>query len=82
MWAAWGPVAALQTAPGKVFAALYALYSGLVVIVVAGLLLPPVFHRIVHHFAMAFEDEAAPGDPSPQEVSRAAARKGRPNAAP
>ena len=43
-----GPVNAPQTPGGKVFAGLYALYAGLVFIVVAALLGAPVFHRLLH----------------------------------
>ena len=43
-----GPVNAPQTAGGKLFAGLYALYAGLVFIVVAALLGAPVFHRLLH----------------------------------
>ena len=35
---------------GKVFAGLYALYSGLAFIAVMGLMLAPVVHRILHRF--------------------------------
>lgn len=45
-----GPVEVLQTPGGKLFAGLYALYSGLVVLVAAGVLFAPVFHRIIHKF--------------------------------
>ena len=47
-----GPVGGVENAPvaGRVFAALFALYAGLVFLVVAGLLLAPVFHRVLHHF--------------------------------
>ena len=45
-----GPVDAPHTDAGKVFAGLYALYSGLVFIVTAGLLLTPVVHRVLHKF--------------------------------
>src|SRR5690242_14586321 len=45
-----GPVNALQTSGGKVFAGIYALYSGLVVIFVAGLLFAPFAHRLLHRF--------------------------------
>jgi len=45
-----GPVDAPQTAGGKVFAGLYALYAGLVFIVVAGLVFVPVLHRLLHKF--------------------------------
>lgn len=47
-----GPVNAPITEPGKIFAGLYALYCGLVVIFVAGLLLAPVLHRFLHKFHM------------------------------
>lgn len=45
-----GPVATLSTTPAKLFAAAYALFSGLVFIVVAGILLAPVVHRFLHKF--------------------------------
>jgi hypothetical protein len=45
-----GPVGDLTNAPAKVFAGLFALYSGLVFLAVAILLLTPVFHRVLHHF--------------------------------
>ncbi len=54
-----GPVNELHTAIGKVFAALYALYSGLIVLVVAGVLFAPVFHRFLHHFHLELQDDAA-----------------------
>lgn len=43
-----GPVDPPLTDRGKLFAGLYALYAGLVFLVVAGLLLAPVIHRIMH----------------------------------
>ncbi len=45
-----GPVNAPRTDGGKVFAGLYALYAGLVFIVVAGLVFAPVLHRLFHKF--------------------------------
>jgi hypothetical protein len=45
-----GPVNAPATPGGKLFAGLYALYAGLVFLIVAGLLLAPVVHRILHRF--------------------------------
>ena len=44
-----GPVKTDLSEPGKIFAGLYALYSGLVVIAVAGLLLGPGVHHLMHH---------------------------------
>jgi hypothetical protein len=45
-----GPVHLPQTEAGKLFAGLYALYAGLVFIVVAALLVSPVLHRLLHRF--------------------------------
>jgi len=47
-----GPVDMPVTAGGKLFAGLYALYCGLAVILVAGVILAPVAHRILHKFHM------------------------------
>lgn len=44
-----GPVGEISTASGKLFAGCYALYSGLVLILSAGVLLTPVLHRVMHH---------------------------------
>ena len=43
-----GPVETKLSDPGKVFAAIYALYSGLVVIALTGLLLGPGVHYLMH----------------------------------
>jgi hypothetical protein len=48
-----GPVDAPHTNGGKLFAGIYALYAGLVFIVVAGLILAPLVHRIMHKFHWA-----------------------------
>lgn len=45
-----GPVDAPQTDAGKLFAGLYALYAGLVFLVIVGLFLAPVAHRVMHQF--------------------------------
>ncbi len=45
-----GQIDPLKTDAGKLFASFYALYSGIFLIVCGGLLLAPVFHRILHHF--------------------------------
>ena len=45
-----GPVDAPRMYGGKVFAGLYALYSGIVFIATAALLLAPVVHRVMHKF--------------------------------
>ena len=43
-----GPVDVLTTAASKVFAACYALFSGLVLIGASGLVLGPILHRFLH----------------------------------
>jgi hypothetical protein len=45
-----GPVDAMRTNSGKLFASFYALYSGLVLLLVAGIVLAPVVHRLLHRF--------------------------------
>ncbi|MFL4992854.1 MAG: hypothetical protein ACJ8DV_16415 [Microvirga sp.] len=45
-----GPVGDLGPNAGKLFAAGYALYAGLMFLVIAGLLVTPVFHRVLHRF--------------------------------
>ena len=45
-----GPVDPVKTQAGKLFASFYALYSGLALITIAGLLLAPVVHRFLHKF--------------------------------
>ena len=45
-----GPVDAPRTDGGKFFAGMYALYAGLVVLIAAGFMFAPVFHRMVHRF--------------------------------
>ena len=67
-----GPVAPLQSSAGKLFAGCYALYSGLVVIVAAGVLFTPIFHRIIHKFhaeAAAHEDGNHPSNDAPPPIT-------------
>ena len=45
-----GPVESPATPGGKLFAGLYALYAGIVFLVVAGIILAPVIHRLLHRF--------------------------------
>ncbi len=56
-----GPVDMLHTEAGKLFASAYALFSGVVFLVVAGVLFAPVFHRLLHRFHLD-DDEGAPGE--------------------
>ena len=45
-----GPVNPPLTDGGKVFAGVYALYAGMVFLVVASLILAPLVHRVLHRF--------------------------------
>ena len=45
-----GPVHQPKTDAGKVFAGLYALYAGLVFLVIVALLFAPILHRLLHRF--------------------------------
>jgi hypothetical protein len=45
-----GPVDNPHSEAGKLFAGLYALYSGLLFLVLTAILLAPVFHRVLHRF--------------------------------
>jgi hypothetical protein len=50
-----GPLEPLKTTAGKLFAGMYALYSGLVLVLASGIVLAPVVHRMFHRFHL--EDE-------------------------
>ena len=52
-----GPVGELRTVGGKVFAGLYALFSGVVFLVAAGVLFAPLIHRFLHRLHL---DEGNP----------------------
>jgi hypothetical protein len=45
-----GPVDNPSTNPAKIFASLYALFSGLVFIAVMGIFFAPIMHRVLHKF--------------------------------
>ena len=45
-----GPVDPMKTAAAKLFASAYALFSGVVFLSAVGIVLAPVFHRILHKF--------------------------------
>ncbi len=51
-----GPVNPLQTNGAKIYAALYALFSGVVFIAIVGVVISPIVHRMLHKFHLD-EDE-------------------------
>ena len=52
-----GPVNAPVTPGGKLFAGCFALYAGLVFLVVAALLLAPAVHRLLHRYHWEGKDQ-------------------------
>ena len=53
-----GPVSPLTTSAAKIFAGIYALFSGVVFIGVMGLVLGPILHRTLHKFHLDEKDES------------------------
>lgn len=51
-----GPVGELKTDGAKIFASVYALFAGVVFITVSGILLGPMFHRVLHRFHIEEKD--------------------------
>ena len=47
-----GPVNVMHTEAGKVFAGVYALFCGFIVLVSVGIFFTPIFHRLLHYFHM------------------------------
>ncbi len=45
-----GPVNELHTTGGKIFASVYALFSGAGFLVIVAIVMAPVFHRFLHRF--------------------------------
>jgi hypothetical protein len=58
-----GPISPLSTDAAKLFAACYALFSGIVFLVGVGVLVAPVLHRFMHRFHLGEDDKA--GMPKP-----------------
>ena len=52
-----GPLHDPQSTGGKLFAGIYALYSGFAVLVIAAVTFAPFIHRILHRFHMRTEED-------------------------
>ncbi|HSX11156.1 MAG TPA: hypothetical protein VLF94_05530 [Chlamydiales bacterium] len=48
-----GPADTITTAGGKIFAGTYALFSGIIFLVVIAILIAPIFHRFFHSFLVS-----------------------------
>jgi hypothetical protein len=59
-----GPIKTDLSPAGEIFAGFYALYSGLVFVVTAGVLLAPVVHRLLHTVHCDLEDRPDPPEPT------------------
>ena len=51
-----GPLHQPLTVGGKLFAGIYALYSGLAVILIAGIIFGPLVHRFLHRFHLETDE--------------------------
>jgi flagellar biosynthesis protein FliR len=52
-----GPVNPLTGSASKLFASFYALFAGIIFLVIAGVLFAPIFHRFLHRFHLSLDDE-------------------------
>jgi hypothetical protein len=53
-----GPVNPLVTVPGKLFASFYAIFSGVIFLVGAGVIITPIAHRILHQLHLDEEEKS------------------------
>jgi hypothetical protein len=54
-----GPVDRLETTAAKLFASVYAIFSGVAFLTSVGVLLAPVVHRFLHRFHIGDEDSGS-----------------------
>jgi hypothetical protein len=45
-----GQIGDVKAPPGKLFSGLFALYAGMIFLIVAAVFLTPIFHRVLHRF--------------------------------
>jgi hypothetical protein len=51
-----GPVDKMETTGGKLFASIYAIYSGVAFLTFCGVLFTPIYHRFIHKFHLDLGD--------------------------
>jgi len=56
-----GPVDRMDTTPAKLFSAFYALFSGVIFLSAAAVILSPPLHRFLHRFHIEMDEEDEPG---------------------
>jgi hypothetical protein len=61
-----GPYDEPSNDSSKLFEGVYALYSGLLLVGVTGLILSPVFHRVMHQLHLPDDDDASGDKPKPK----------------
>lgn len=69
-----GPYNEPKTDGGEIFAGLYAIYCGLLLIGVTGLILAPVFHRVMHQLHLPDEADADGDRPKPRAKAKPKAK--------
>jgi len=52
-----GPVDVIHTVMGKIFASAYALFSGVIFLVIVGIIFAPIYHRFLHKFHMEITEK-------------------------
>lgn len=57
-----GPVGDVRSTAGKLFASVYAIFSGLIFITVMGVMLTPLAHRLLHRFHVEEPSDEAETD--------------------
>ncbi len=72
-----GPLHNPKTDAGKVFAGIYALYSGFAVLVIAGVTFAPAIHRVLHRFHLADEQDEANAEASDKKKEGKRAKAAR-----
>jgi len=52
-----GPVTVLKKSTSKIFASLFAIYGGIVILAITGIILAPLAHRLLHIFHLNESDD-------------------------
>lgn len=62
-----GPLKSPETTGGKLFAGIYAIYSGFAVLVIAAVAFAPVVHRALHRFHIQEDEDAQEAAGTPRK---------------